>query len=620
MIKRWSLTKFLIVFSVLFFPANIFSQNPETTRSFAYDRGLLNASEPFAPTGNPALVSLKDNLRFNLEYYHTEVDNYSLSLLYPLSSSTGLGIYYSSRYNDNVFNLSSGVFEVIQRNQSFLISLGHDYLFRFGQQIEVDFDLNRYSTIYTTDDETIPFSNDQLFNCSYRFGFYRQIFDNLTFGFLTPPLFQFQYQSFIASDTTAKSTWYFWHESSQRTNLPLMAVEWKAFNNLNIAFSNRTKSGRDNFQIASEFRIKNFILTSAVTQHDKSKEPNYIFGLGSYYKGIELFSAYDIKNKGFAIAASFAPERRKGLIVLKNIEVSANPLYPYRMSHQNQNLMATVTIENVTEHPVELTINLKGRHLPALLKSVVLDRRSISSIRLPYPSGLKDIKAGNYIYSMEILAYHRGRQTINDALSFEMKDKHDWSGDPADLAFFITPENEQMINKATNIIANYSHQKNRQNPITIAETFYRFIADSITYICDPLHSNHERIQYPLELLKTKCGDCEDLSILMVTLLRSVGISASFIEIIEPSISKGHIFVLFDTQQDVSEIIAKNHNLQNYIIRQSNTGRSKVFMPIELTKSEFTFREAWRFAIDIYHTKAIQNNGLTTGLVKFIDLD
>ena len=156
MIKKWYAIKYLLFVSVICYQVNSYSQSLETTRAFAYDRGLLCASEPFAPTGNPALLSLKNNLRFNLEYYHTEPDNYSISLIYPLTSSTGLGIYYTSRYDDNVFNISSGAFEVIQRNQTFLISLGHDYLFRFGQQIEVDFDLNRYTTINMIENENIP--------------------------------------------------------------------------------------------------------------------------------------------------------------------------------------------------------------------------------------------------------------------------------------------------------------------------------------------------------------------------------------------------------------------------------------------------------------------------------
>jgi hypothetical protein len=141
----------------------------------------------------------------------------------------------------------------------------------------------------------------------------------------------------------------------------------------------------------------------------------------------------------------------------------------------------------------------------------------------------------------------------------------------------------------------------------------------LTYIGDPLQKSHERIQYPLELLKSKSGDCEDLSILMVSLLRCVGIDASFIEVLDPSAKQGHIFILFDSQQDVYHIVANNKNVQNYIIRQSDDGRAKGFVPIELTRSELSFKEAWRLAIETYYTAAIERNGLTNGLVKFIDL-
>ena len=89
MIKKWLVIKYLIFVLVVCCQVKSFSQNLETTRAFAYDRGMISASEPFAPTGNPALLSLKNNLRFNLEYYHTNTDNYSISLTYPLTYAVG---------------------------------------------------------------------------------------------------------------------------------------------------------------------------------------------------------------------------------------------------------------------------------------------------------------------------------------------------------------------------------------------------------------------------------------------------------------------------------------------------------------------------------------------------
>jgi hypothetical protein len=618
LIKKWLVIKYLIFVLVVCCQVKSFSQNLETTRAFAYDRGMISASEPFAPTGNPALLSLKNNLRFNLEYYHTNTDNYSISLTYPLTSSTGLGIYYTSRYDDNVFNISSGAFEVIQRNQTFLISLGHDYLFRFGQQIEVDFDLNRYSTIHMIENETSPFSNDQLFTCSYRLGFYKQLFDKIKLGILTPPLFQFHYNSFIDSTINPKANWNFWQESSCQTNMLLLAIEWKLLPNLGLVLSNRSKFQKNNFQLASEFRIRNVAMTHAITKDIDTNKLNYILGIGSYYRGFELFSAFDIYNKGFRFAASFAPERRKKLISLKDIEIFDNPIYPYRVKHKNSNSFASVIIENTTENPIELTINLRGRHLPTLINSAVLERKATSSISIPYPPYLVDVMAGSYLYSFEILAYSRGKQIINRTVSFEMKDKHDWSGAPEDLVYFIEPENEQIIKKAKNIISTYSTKNFNSNALAIAERFYGFMQDSITFICDPLQDKQDRIQYPLELLASKSGDCEDLSILMVSLLRSVGINASFIEIINPSINEGHIFILFDSQKSTSEILAEKSNLQNYIIRKSEHGIPKAFIPLELSKTNLSFVEAWYYAIDTYHTIAIENDGLARGIVKFID--
>ncbi len=251
--KRWSLTICFGIVFILIFPIIGLSQYVETVRAFVYDRGLLSAAEPFAPTGNPALLSLKNDVRLNLEYYRTNVDNYSLSLLCPLSSASGLGIFYSSRYDDEMHNLSFGAFEVVQKKQTFLVSLGHYYVFRFGQQIEFDFELRRYSTIYMTENSDVPFSNDQLFVCSYRLGHYQQFWDNFTLGFLTPPILPYQYRCYSLSEISPRTAWFFWHETTAQTKVPLVAIEWKVLPDLGFLLSKRSKSGKENLQLAVEW-------------------------------------------------------------------------------------------------------------------------------------------------------------------------------------------------------------------------------------------------------------------------------------------------------------------------------------------------------------------------------
>jgi len=185
------------------------------------------------------------------------------------------------------------------------------------------------------------------------------------------------------------------------------------------------------------------VLTQGITQPD-FKKMNYIFGVGGYYKGFELFAAVDVKNEGFRLAASICPERREELIEVKSIELTANPIYPHRMRQRLAVLLEHVTVENKIANPVKLTISLKHRNLPGLTSAAVTGKLSTSSISLPIPSGLLEVKAGSYTYSVEILAYFRGRQIINLSLPFEIEDEHDWNGDASMLHGAIADKAEEI--------------------------------------------------------------------------------------------------------------------------------------------------------------------------------
>ncbi|NUO82064.1 hypothetical protein HUU05_18480 [candidate division KSB1 bacterium] len=72
--------------------ASLRAQNLEASRAFAFDRGLVESAEPFAPTGNPALLSQRTDFRFYMEWQHADVNSYLMSLSYPLSARLGLGL------------------------------------------------------------------------------------------------------------------------------------------------------------------------------------------------------------------------------------------------------------------------------------------------------------------------------------------------------------------------------------------------------------------------------------------------------------------------------------------------------------------------------------------------
>jgi transglutaminase-like putative cysteine protease len=197
-----------------------------------------------------------------------------------------------------------------------------------------------------------------------------------------------------------------------------------------------------------------------------------------------------------------------------------------------------------------------------------------------------------------------------------MKDANDWSGDSRDLNFFIQPEGDKILKTARALLA---RSRVNSRPEAVAECFYNFFRDSLRYVHDPrpLRARQDRVQYAAETLKLKSGDCEDFTILMVSLLESVGIQAAFVDAIPPQSEEGHVFLLFDSQKRAAEIIDRD-NLQRYIVRQNDGGGARLFIPLELTRLEQSFAQSWREALALYQKLAVDEPGLAEGWVKIID--
>ena len=62
-----------------------------------------------------------------------------------------------------------------------------------------------------------------------------------------------------------------------------------------------------------------------------------------------------------------------------------------------------------------------------------------------------------------------------------------------------------------------------QDPACLLNQIYRYIVENFEYISDP--EDEELIRSPYETIQLKGGDCEDLSILLISLLENIGISS-----------------------------------------------------------------------------------------------
>ena len=111
----------------------------------------------------------------------------------------------------------------------------------------------------------------------------------------------------------------------------------------------------------------------------------------------------------------------------------------------------------------------------------------------------------------------------------------------------------------------------------------------INYVKDPASAFEDNVgtasidflQFPYQTLLYRGGDCDDLSILVCSLLESIGIRTAFITI------PGHIYMSFDSGFTLEE--AKNYflTLDEFIV-----DGNEVWVPLEITLSDEGFNSAW----------------------------
>ena len=110
----------------------------------------------------------------------------------------------------------------------------------------------------------------------------------------------------------------------------------------------------------------------------------------------------------------------------------------------------------------------------------------------------------------------------------------------------VTPEIKQIADKIVTLSCEKTHK------VCNAKAIFYFIQKNFNYLNDPLA--FEYYKTPQESLKSDSGDCDDSSILLSSLLQSVGLQTRFVFV------PGHVYV----QVKLKEAISAYKDDENWI--------------------------------------------------------
>lgn len=206
-----------------------------------------------------------------------------------------------------------------------------------------------------------------------------------------------------------------------------------------------------------------------------------------------------------------------------------------------------------------------------------------------------------------------------------------WNGNVQDLTWYVSQNSEvlqQYANKQFKEAGSGNGAWHSESKLTLQklESFLSKIGERIEYRADPISDfAWDNVQLPEETFDKKTGDCEDLTVYVIALLRIVGIQSAVVDL-RPmkypnrsgNIKQGHLFLLIDSGIEISQISQLGLNEFQGISRINFSGRKTIWLPVETTQLQNGFTAAFRAGVDLYYHKIIESEGIKNGLVYVYD--
>lgn len=271
--------------------------------------------------------------------------------------------------------------------------------------------------------------------------------------------------------------------------------------------------------------------------------------------------------------------------------------------------VATVQLFNKNEIPIEATLQY---YLPELMKRPTQKNLTLpanAQITVPINAILDNtlLQITNHEpWDAEIkLSYSVGTQTFsieeNRTITVHGKGMLNWDT-IARAAAFITPEDPAVADFARSMLTrldDFALRSESWGTIPQAMLMFeglnalgvRYAADANTpfQVARENAAAIDHIQYPVELMRSQLGDCDDNTVLLCSLLENVRISTALVDV------PGHILMMFDSGIHPDRILGTQLNSALFV---EHAGR--LWVPIEVTVlgEGRLFVDAWELGAKI----------------------
>lgn len=201
-----------------------------------------------------------------------------------------------------------------------------------------------------------------------------------------------------------------------------------------------------------------------------------------------------------------------------------------------------------------------------------------------------------------------------------VNDVNSWDGNVSNLRHFVRKDFDKVFNYSKKIVSD--NKAILDTLPSVLESFYltkvmfNSFARQMVYVADP-RASVDRVQFPLETLEIKGGDCDDLSVAFSALLESIGIQTAFVDYKSES-GVNHVSVMVNMHLSPAMASLITVNDKKYFLRKNEDGKDEVWIPIETTFLK-DFDSAWGIASERFYNEAVDNMGLVKGRIQIVDV-
>lgn len=194
-----------------------------------------------------------------------------------------------------------------------------------------------------------------------------------------------------------------------------------------------------------------------------------------------------------------------------------------------KDVTVTISIENLAENKIVNIGDLnpgetKEEEINLIFKKNILKLTTPLNTQITFLVNYKDIEGKSYT------------QTFSKDIQIDSRYRMYWEY-PQLISAWITKSDPTIRKITTSVCAGLAPSQYTEDSVECAERLWKYLQKAgVRYVSDP--QGIEYVQYPLETLSKRAGDCEDLSVLYATMLESVGIKTELILV------PGHIFMGF----------------------------------------------------------------------------